>query len=314
MRKWLKRGIYVGATLALVFATHVLSHGERIADYDAASPDETARREWVTEVEGPLADNVQAAKGSSEVRLRVAPAQVAALKPYQDKGYAVEFLGHKGGMNEYLLTKGDDQAYFYVNPASPETGILGVQTDSNGRLNVRLPVDEGQSVGMPEQIESLTRQTFFGRSKADRVFDDAAKYLTHIPLGNLSLPPVYFFANPDCVHCAKAWKKLKAPLAEGKIHIRLLPGGSPKAALLYDQQIDDLVRILAEGEPLNSEAIPSPQARDFAADIAAMEEDYDLGMYPTFVFRGLDGRMLLLQGYNDQLLAALGVPSAETGR
>lgn len=240
-----------------------------------------------------------------------------AVKPYLDKGYSAELLDVKDGVMEYKLQKEDDVKLFYVLQAFPTQGFLGFKTDSSGQVVIPelQPSSEEQATQQPEEgglgVHALTLSSIDMAPPATQAFEDAGKYLAYIPMGNVNLPPVYYFADPDCPNCMKAWGVLLPFLLEGKVHLRVLPSGARVAPDWYTMTIDEIIESVLPpqlgGKAVQPKANQLDKAKTYVQDIEAFLDDYNIQGYPAFIFRGPDGTPVILQGYSDRLVDALGL-------
>lgn len=86
-------------------------------------------------------------------------------------------------------------------------------------------------------------------------------------------PVVAAFIDLDCGYCSQLWRKVRAPLAAGRLRVRwipvavLAPGGAPRAAALLHAA--DPVAALAARESRGEASPPPPHLGTISEDIAA---------------------------------------------
>lgn len=278
-----------------------------------------AVRQFMT-VQVPFEENLP--KGSIEGEQSLAEegvplqgdASPEALKPFLEKGYTAHLLGKKAGVLEYKLQKGDDLKLFYVIEAYPSQGFLGIKTDSSGQIvmpEIEGPAPSDNIAEGNVGVHALTLSSIEMAPPATQAYEDAGKYLAYIPMGNVNLPPIYYFADPDCANCQKAWVALLPFLQAGKVHLRVLPSGARTAPDWYTMTIDEIIlSVLPKkmgGIPLEPKGNQLDKAKAYVQDIEAFLDDYNIQGYPTFIFRGPDETPVILQGYSDRLVDALGL-------
>ncbi len=165
----------------------------------------------------------------------------------------------------------------------------------------------------PAKVSLYTHYRYLKRSQGAKILSDYRQEAVAIPIGNLELPEVVMFADPDCVQCLSAFATLMPYLERGVLHLEVILAKSERAPFFYSAEdptrmlLEHEVDLLLGGEGLQASVEPNATAKEWVDRNARYMESNGLSAFPTFVVRDPEGKARVYEGFSETLPVVLGL-------
>jgi thiol:disulfide interchange protein DsbG len=254
-------------------------------------------------------------------------------------GAQLRYLGQDYGLNGWLVLKNGQEQYFYSTPDG-QAVMMGILFNNKGdtvtlkQIN-ELRKKEGPAIDklagfdasplaadgakapaqttVPTSVspdftnpEALLKSAV--KPKSEQLFD-GVEASNWIKLGADKAPVIYTFIDPECPHCHDLIQNIRKSgyLEQGLLQLRLIPVG-----VLTENSLTEAAYLLASPDPqkdlyrhLDGEknvllVDKNVNTQGVQRNIKLMQ-DWKLDVTPFSVYRGLDGKVKILQGVPDDL-------------
>lgn len=241
-----------------------------------------------------------------------------ALKPLEQDGAQVEFMGSHNGMDGWIAVKGGQPQFFYFTPDG-SAFVTGLMFSSDGKSLTIKDVQNLQQSPTGQKLDMFVSQpnTPTASDKPITVASPSEKLIIDveranwIPLGNKDAPFVYMFVDPQCPYCKAFMKDLRKDYIEkGLIQVRIVPVGlsaermaqaafllaSPNPQELWYKHLDGDEKALPVQTDLNEQGVQR--------NLSVMQS-WKLDVTPLTVYRAADGKVKIIQGRGKNIPALI---------
>lgn len=201
-----------------------------------------------------------------------------------------------------------------LTPSSNRAGGEQVQAPMQASAAATVAASEERPYSYleaPAKISLYTHYKFSRMSPAAKILASYRQYTHTIPMGNLELPAVLMFVDPDCKQCMNAFKDLMPHLERGALHLEVALVKSPRSAHFYGAAdpvralLAHEVDLLAGGPGLTATVPPHETSQTFVDDNNHFIDRMGITSFPTIVARDPDGKPQLFEGYSPHLTSVL---------
>lgn len=265
--------------------------------------------------------------------------RIPIIQNFVQNGAEIYYIGEHRPLHGFLMYKEGRVQVVYLLPdmqsvifggiyGAGGTDITANQITEASQVNAQL---KGLISAAVEQQKELERRGIYNNAAdpeleakknilpggsaslapGDRILND---FITAagVVVGEVGKPLILMLVDPQCPHCKETWGELKESVAKGNVRVKLVPIGAEGSE--NEKQAAKLLRIK---EPLQAwnkfvdgdKAVLSgdPGAAELAAVKANMQMaiNWKIQATPYIVYRGVDGKVKVVQGKPDKIANVL---------
>ncbi len=265
-----------------------------------------------------------------------------AIRTLTNAGIKLYYLGERSKVHGWMIQKDNQVQMLYVTE-DLQTVIMGAMMSANAEnvtgeqikylattnpdVGAMISAQGKQASGLPAAASpgGIVPSPYAGApapqpqpqptaplSPGEKLMADF-KAARSVSMGAAQAPELYMVAVPSCPNCKSTWKELRDAVKGGKIQVRLIPTYNSAG----DREVKQAAQLLKAANPLElwdrfvmgeAEALAGePDEASMRAVTANLDlvSKWNIQGYPYLAYRGVDGRVKIVQGKPERMAAVL---------